>query len=354
MDNRGRNLALGLAAAGVGSAAIVGTIGALGFVAIKAMARKRFNLAGKVALITGGSRGLGLQLAREFGGRGMRVAICARDAEELQAAQRDLEQRGISALAIPCDLTDAAAVEQMVAKVNSHFGTIDVLVNNAGVIAVGPSEVMTREDYEYSLNVHFWAAFNTVAAVLPAMRRRGAGRIVNISSIGGKISVPHLLPYCAGKFALTGFSEGLRSAVKRDGIYVTTICPGLMRTGSPRNADFKSKHRLEYAWFAVSDSLPGLAMSVERAARRIVRACEIGEAEVVLSLPAKLAVRFHGLFPGTTANVLDLVNRALPDAGGIGERYAKGRDSESLLTRNPLTALTRRAERTQNELQEPA
>src|SRR3954471_1953450 len=140
MDNRARNVAVGLAAAGVGSSAILGTIGALGFFAVKAMARKRFDFAGKVALITGGSRGLGLQLAREFGGRGMRVAICARDAGELQTAQRVLEQRGISALAIPCDLTDPAAVERMVAEVNSHFGTIDVLVNNAGIIAVGPSE----------------------------------------------------------------------------------------------------------------------------------------------------------------------------------------------------------------------
>src|SRR5204863_5194639 len=120
----------------------------------------------------------------------------------------------------------------------------------------------------------------TTLSVLPAMRRQGEGRIVNISSIGGKIAVPHLLPYDASKFALTGFSEGLRAELLKDGIYVTTVCPGLMRTGSPRNADFKGQHEAEYAWFSIGDSLPGMSMSAEAAAERIVTAFRQGEAEV--------------------------------------------------------------------------
>jgi len=123
-------------------------------------------------------------------------------------------------------------------------------------------------------------------AVLPEMRERGHGRIVNISSIGGKISVPHLLPYSVGKFALTGFSEGLRAEILKDNVYVTTICPGLMRTGSPRNALFKGDNRAEYAWFSISDSLPLLSMNAGWAARRIVNASIRGDAELVLSLPA--------------------------------------------------------------------
>src|SRR5438270_7691587 len=104
------------------------------------------------------------------------------------------------------------------------------------------------------------------------MRRRREGRIVNISSIGGKLSMPHLVPYGASKFALTGLSEGMRVELRKDGVFVTTVCPGLMRTGSPVNADFKGKHREEYSWFSISDSLPLLTMSAERAAGQIIGA----------------------------------------------------------------------------------
>src|SRR5205085_12580634 len=133
----------------------------------------------------------------------------------------------------------------------------------------------------------------TVEAVLPNMRKRRDGRIVNISSIGGKVSVPHLLPYCAGKFALVGYSEGLRAELSDDGIVVTTVCPWLMRTGSPRNATFNGHHKIEYAWFSIGGSLPLLTLSAECAARKILAACSRGDAEVVLDVPAWLAVRLQ-------------------------------------------------------------
>src|SRR5262249_19813159 len=161
---------------------------------------------------------------------------------------------------------------------------IDILINNAGTIRVGPIETMTIDDYRDSINTHFWGPYFATTAVLPSFQRRRQGRIVNISSIGGKISVPHLVPYSVGKFALTGFSEGLRSELLKDNIFVTTVCPGLMRTGSPRNAFFKGNNEAEYAWFSISDALPLVSMSAKRAARQIVNACVRGDAEVVLSL----------------------------------------------------------------------
>ncbi|HKY04409.1 MAG TPA: SDR family NAD(P)-dependent oxidoreductase, partial [Blastocatellia bacterium] len=226
----------------------------------------------------------------------------------------------------------------------------DVLINNAGVIEVGPMDVMTAGDYEEAMRTHFWGPLYTTLAVLPAMRSRSEGRIVNISSIGGKISVPHLLPYSASKFALTGFSEGLRAELAGDGIVVTTVCPGLMRTGSPRNATFKGRHRGEFAWFMISDSLPLISMNAERAARQIIDACKRGDAEVVLSLPAKLAALFHGVFPGLTADLLGLVNLALPGPGGIGTARARGAESRSALTPSWLTALSDKAAAENNEL----
>ncbi len=313
-------------------------------------ARRALDLRGKGVLITGGSRGLGLVMAREFGRQGALPILCARDGAELDRAVSDLNRNGVNAAGFPCDVTDRRQVDWLIAEVLGRYGHIDVLVNNAGVIQVGPMEVMTLADYEEAMAAHFWAPLYTTLAVLPAMRARGTGRIVNITSIGGKIGVPHLLPYCASKFALVGFSEGLRAELARDGIRVTTVIPGLMRTGSPRNATFKGQHRAEYAWFAISDSLPLLSMSAVRAARRIVSACRHGDAEVILSLPAQAAALFHGVFPGLTCDILGLVNRALPAAGGIGSARARGANSESPLTQSGLTTLTRRAERANNEV----
>lgn len=182
-----------------------------------------------------------------------------------------------------------------------------------------------------------------IDAVMDGMRRRGHGRIVNIASIGGKIAVPHLVPYCGSKFALVGLSEGLQGELARHGIQVTTVCPGLMRTGSPRNALFKGQHRLEYAWFSVSDALPALSVSSRRAAWRIVEGCRRGAATVVISPAAMVAVRLHGLFPGLTAALLRLASRLLPRPGGIGSRSAPGRDSFSRWSPSILTVLDQRA-----------
>jgi NAD(P)-dependent dehydrogenase (short-subunit alcohol dehydrogenase family) len=329
--------------------------GAGALLAVRAAARKwsEYDLRGKSVLITGGSRGLGLVMAREFASEGARVTICARDAEELDRARADLAERGARVLAVPCDVTERTQVGEMVNVVRDHFGRIDVLVNNAGVIQVGPIEVMTVEDYEEAMLTHFWGPLYTTLAVLPEMRGRRDGRIVNISSIGGKVSIPHLVPYSASKFALVGLSEGLRAELKKDGVVVTTVCPGLMRTGSPRNATFKGQHRAEYAWFSISDALPISAMKAERAARQIIAACKRGDAEVVLSIQAEIVAKFHGLFPALTADLLGLVNYLLPGAGGIGKRRAKGKDSQSSWSPSLLTVLNEKAAARNNEISEP-
>jgi short-subunit dehydrogenase len=234
--------------------------------------------------------------------------------------------------------------------VKRRYGPIDVLVNNAGTITVGPMEVMTLADYEQAMNLHFWAPLHMMLAVLPEMRQRGEGRIVNIASIGGRLSVPHLLPYSASKFALVGLSEGVHSELVKDGILVTTVSPGLMRTGSPRNATFKGRHRDEYAWFSISDSLPGLSISAERAARQIREAMQRGDAELTLSLPAKLAVRFHTAFPELTARTLAITDRLLPGAGGIGTDRVRGRASTSRLSPSWLTTLNEQAAQQYNQM----
>jgi NAD(P)-dependent dehydrogenase (short-subunit alcohol dehydrogenase family) len=329
----------GLAALGLG----VGTTAA-------ARRLRWFPLAGRVVLVSGSSRGLGLLVAREAGRQGARIVICARSEADLSRAAQELEAEGIEVLALACDLRNPDDIQRLVATAEKRFGGVDVLVHVAGVIQVGPAEEMTLEDYREAMDIHYWAAVHLVRAVVPGMRSRGGGRIALVTSVGGRIAVPHLLPYVASKFALAGFSEGLRAELASSGILVTTVAPGLMRTGSAARAAFKGKHRLEYTWFALMDSLPGLSMDAERAAQRILAATVRGQADLVLTLPATVAARVHGVFPGLTAQLLGLVNRALPGPGGVGEAKMAGAESETWLTRSFLTALSRRAGREANQV----
>jgi NAD(P)-dependent dehydrogenase (short-subunit alcohol dehydrogenase family) len=266
------------------------------------------DLSGQTALITGGSRGLGFILARELLKQGCRVAICARDTAELEQVQRELSCAGGEVLAIPCNVSQEAQVNEMIARVTEHFGAIDILINNAGIISVAPIENTTVEDFKRAQDVMFWGVLYPTLAVLPQMLARQCGRIVNITSIGGKVSVPHLLPYGAAKFAAVGFSEGLRAEVADKGITVTTIIPGLMRTGSYLRAFFGGKQREEFTWFSLGATLPLVSMDAERAARQIIKATQKGEAVRILSIPAQILARFHGIFPGFTNIILSKIS----------------------------------------------
>jgi NAD(P)-dependent dehydrogenase (short-subunit alcohol dehydrogenase family) len=287
-----------------------------------------WSLQGQVAVITGGSRGLGLLLARELGREGCQLAICARDEAELARARADLEARGMAVHAARCDVADRGDVERFCADVMRRFGGIDLLVNNAGIMNVGPIETMTVADFEDAMRVNFWGMVYPTLAVLPVMRAQDGGRIVNITSIGGKISLPHLLPYTCAKFAAVAFSQGLRAELGRAGITVVTVVPGLMRTGSYLNATFKGDTEAESTWFALGATLPGVSMDAERAARQIVRATKRGTAEVILSVPAWVLARVHGIFPGLTAEALGLVNELLlPTAEGDGQNAVRGHEA---------------------------
>ncbi|MBF5043673.1 SDR family NAD(P)-dependent oxidoreductase [Aggregicoccus sp. 17bor-14] len=339
MADRSRTLSLlrNAAAASLGAA-----------VGLRATLSHRYAFRGRTVLITGGSRGLGLVLARHLAAEGARLALCARDEDSLARAREELERLGAEVFTQACDVRERAQVQALVDAVQARFGSVDVLVNNAGVIQAGPLESMTEEDFAEAMDTHFWGPLHATLAVLPQMKARREGRVVNISSIGGKLAVPHLVPYSASKFALVGLSDGLRAELRRYGIVVTTVCPGLMRTGSPRNADFRGDSEAEYTWFSLSDSLPLFSMSAERAARKILRATRRGDAEVVLSVQAKVGALSRALAPNLTAGVLALAARALPQ--DASPESAKGRDSETPLSRSWLTLLTQRAARRNNEV----
>ena len=316
-------------------------------------AREAYDFNGKSVVITGGSRGLGLVMARELAGEGARLTLLARDEGELGRAATDIRTREPFAdvLTVVADVRKRYEAERAIARTLEQYGRVDVLINNAGIIQVGPLDHMKLADYEDAMNTHFWGPLYMVLAAVPHMRREGGGRIVNISSIGGKIAVPHLVPYSASKFALTGLSDGLRAELMRDNIVVTTVCPGLMRTGSPVNAMFKGKRPQEYAWFAISDSLPLASINAERAARQIVSACRRGDAELVITVQAKLAVLARAIAPELFQDAMALMNGLLPGPSTVdGDEARPGRESESEWAPSRLTAPTYKAAEKNNEM----
>jgi len=285
--------------------------------AILTARRTQDDLHGEVAVVTGASRGLGLLLARELAGQGCPLVICARDAAELERAADELRAAGAEVTTVACDVTDEATPQLLIDTAVQRYGRLDILVSNAGVIQVGPVQAAQIGHYEMAMNTMALAPARLALTALPVMRRQGHGRIVTIGSLGGKISVPHLLPYSTAKFAAIGFSEGLRAELGRGPVTVTTVVPGLMRTGSHLQARFTGQPSKEFTWFSLGASLPLVSMDAERAARQIIAAVRQRRAEIILTPAGQLVSRAAGIVPGMTSEILHLVQRlALPAPSG--------------------------------------
>ncbi|WP_247234479.1 SDR family oxidoreductase [Telluribacter sp. SYSU D00476] len=327
-------------------------LGATALLTVKAIYNQftRYDLFGKVVLITGGSRGLGLLMARQLAAKGARLAICSRTTEQVERARQELEEKGAQVLALTVDVTRQEEVQTLVQRVISHYGQLDVLINSAGIIIGGPQDTMGVEEYDFAMKTHFWATLYTTLAVVPHFKERGGGRIVNITSIGGKISVPHLLPYSASKFAQVGLSEGMHNELKKYNIIVTTVVPHLMRTGSPRNAYIKGNHEVEYALFKFLDSSPLFSQDAELSARTIIKALEHGEPEVILTLTARVVTFLQGLAPGWLNAAMGLANQFLPDNVEGGDRTRRGYESETEASKGSVNKLTDQAALENNEL----
>jgi NAD(P)-dependent dehydrogenase (short-subunit alcohol dehydrogenase family) len=267
-----------------------------------------------------------LALAGQLCAEGACVALLARDPRELASARRELAQHPGEVLTIPCDLLEREQIEAALQKVVDHFGGLDVVINNAGTIEIGPLEHMHREDFERAMNLHFWAPFDLITKAIPHLRQRSEGRIVNIASIGGKMAVPHLAPYCASKFALVGLSDALRAELARDRIHVTTVTPGLMRTGSQGNAKFKGDHRAEFTWFSLSTALPFASIKAERAAAQIISASRRGLPSLTIPFLARATILGNALFPNIAGSTMKMIDTVLlpPPAGPDGDAVRSG------------------------------
>ncbi|GAA1394300.1 SDR family oxidoreductase [Luteococcus peritonei] len=305
-----------------------------------------------VALVAGASRGLGLLLALELGRRGHDVAICARDEQALARAAEQIRREvpETTVLTRACDVSDEAALRAFVDSTEAELGPVEVAIHVAGIIQVGPWQATRREHFEQAVDVMLWGPVNLALEVLPRMTGRGHGRFAVVTSIGGRVSPPRLLPYSVAKFGAVGLTEGLAAELAGTGVTATTIVPGLMRTGSHTRASFFGDAARQYAWFGPAASLPLLSMDAERAASQMVSAVLAGRPVAHISPLSQVATRVHGLAPGLTVRAMGLASRLLPtgDSPQTEEgRTARARLGSSLVDR--LTTLGDRAGHRTNE-----
>jgi uncharacterized protein len=243
--------------------------------------------AGRVAIITGASAGIGAATARVFAAAGMRLALCARRADRLERLAGELRAEGTEVASYPLDVTDAPAVRGMVDAVAARFGAVDVLVNNAGRGLAATFEDTTPEEFRALLELNLIAAVTASQAVLPVMRRQGRGHILNVSSVVGRRSLPGRAAYAATKFALVAVSESLRFELRGSGVHVSLVYPIYTVTefhdAEPKR--FRLRRR-------------GPAQTAEEVAHAMLRCLRRPRAEVYPYRPARLFAGFAVLFPG--------------------------------------------------------
>jgi short-subunit dehydrogenase len=241
----------------------------------------------QVVLITGVSSGIGQRLAVDLAAKGATVVGCGRSEQRLQETLSQIKRASPSSKVHPCDVSDPGQVKELVQRVLSDFGRIDILINNAGFGSYGSFAETSSDMIEAMVRTNYLGAVYCTKEVLPSMIQRRAGHIVNISSGAGKIGTPNMASYCATKFALTGLSESLYQELRPLGIHVSVICPGPVRT----------KFRLLFDGLA-----PGapafLVLNVEKVSRAVVRAIQRKKFEIIIPRWLALACLVKALTPG--------------------------------------------------------
>lgn len=249
---------------------------------------------GQVVVITGGGRGIGRAAAIEFGAEGATLLLGGRRMDALQtAAQEVLRAGGEAAEIVHCDVAKDDDLKALIGKAISHFGRIDVLVNNAGVIAGGRLDEIGADDVERMSTVNVWAPIRLTQLALPHMRAAKQGHIVNVSSIAGRMGLPYYATYCASKYAMRGFSESLRREVSPDGIHVMAVYPGPTATDLIENVEFA-----------------GLGLTIataQQVGQAIARGVRRRQPEVFIGIGDSLMARWNDVLPWTVDYGVDMM-----------------------------------------------
>lgn len=253
-----------------------------------------FGLRGRVAIITGGSQGIGRAIARALAAEGANLTICSRREEPLQATAAELRSAGADVVALAVDVTDRRAASQLVDATVGHFGRVDILVNNAGKGYPKPVLKQDHDDWWEALELNLLSAVRLSTACIPHMRQQGWGRIVNISSRVAREPDPYFAPYAAAKAGLMSFTKSLAEAFSKDGVLTNCVVPGLIRSEAVDQAAAKS---------AASTGKTADEVMREMNRRRPIPAGRLGEPEDVAGLVALLCSEAASWTTGGCFNV---------------------------------------------------
>ena len=261
-------------------------------------------------LITGASQGIGRAIAQSFAENHYNVVLAARQSDRLDAAAQELEAAGHSALAILTDVKDPVQVEHLVQKAIAHYGAIDVLVNNAGIYISGAVEEFSLADWHQAIDTNLWGYIHTTHAILPHFLERQAGTLVNIGSVGGKISLPYLVPYTTTKFAVTGLTQALRSELSPKGIQVVGIYPNLIKSNFLERAIFRGKDdqdtRDRYDQVDKILKVPGIETPAD-VAKAVLHAVKHKQNKDVVVGSANMATAFNTVFPSLMQKMFNVI-----------------------------------------------
>jgi hypothetical protein len=245
------------------------------------------NFKNKVVVITGASSGIGEAAAEKFAKKGANIVLVARRKDKLEQVKKKLSKYPIEILVQVCDVSDKQQVKQMSETVIDTFSQIDVLVNNAGFVIYGKVEELSIEDIESQMQTNYFGMINCTKYFLPYFLKQNSGHMVNVASVGGSFGVPGIASYCATKFAMLGFSEGLQHELHGTNVGVTVVSPIMVRTALFDHPSFKNftKHAT------------GISLSSETVANAIIKAANSSRLEIVVPSVVRIGIWLKHTFP---------------------------------------------------------
>ena len=256
-----------------------------------------FPIKGGVGVVTGAASGIGAALAVNLAGRGMHLALADRNAEGLAAVAAAARGLGVTVSEHVLDVRDAAALEALPEAVLAAHGRVSLLVNNAGVALMGQFEQVSMDDFQWIMDINFWAPVRLTRAFMYLLRREEAAHIVNVSSIFGIVGVPGNAPYCASKFAVRGFSEALRHELAAGPITLTVVHPGGIKTAIADNARLSQGIDPAEAKSATAEFNKLLKTAPKDAAEEIAQAVLKRRGRLLIGGDARMIDRIQRIFP---------------------------------------------------------
>ena len=240
----------------------------------------------KVVLITGASSGIGRASAILFARKGANIILIDKKKEKLDQIDKELKKYNVSTLVCECDVSNKSQVKEISKTVLEKFNSIDILVNNAGFAIYGSVSDLTTEEIESQMSTNYFGMIYCIKNFLPSMIEKKSGHIVNVASVAGSFGLPGIASYCASKFAMLGFSEGLKHELKGTGVGITVVSPIMVRTNFFDHQSFEKMPKYSPT-----------SLSAETVAKAILKAANSPRLEIIVPSVVRIAVWMKSTFP---------------------------------------------------------